>query len=138
MLWTLCEILCKVIRVEGVWEQRQTQKHDLLMLERSYFQYFGAKKEKVYDVSGFISQDLRLYSEIQADTNFKKKSRVAYQVIDNQGSLLKYFGWLRMNRLHQPYLELIAPSCSSRPHFETCYVCDLRLGSTEDFRCIMF
>lgn len=73
MLWTLCEILCKVIRVEGVWEQRQTQKHDLLMLERSYFQYFGAKKEKVYDVSGFISQDLRLYSEIQADTNFKKK-----------------------------------------------------------------
>lgn len=72
MLWTLCEILCKVIRAEGVWEQRQTQKHDLLMLERSYFQYFGARKEKVYDVSGFISQDLRLYSEIQADTNLEK------------------------------------------------------------------
>lgn len=107
----LCEILCKVIRDEGVWEQRQTQKTWSLNVGEELFPAFLSKKMVYFDVWGFISEASRLYSEILADTNLKtqiqSKSWVVYQVIDNQGWLLQYFGWLRMNRLHQPYLELI-------------------------------
>lgn len=52
----LCEILCKVIRDEGVWEQRQTQKTWSLNVGKELFPAFLSKKW-----STLISEASRLY-----------------------------------------------------------------------------
>ncbi len=57
MLKAFVKFFVKWSEMKGSWEQSQTQKHDHLMLERSYFQHFWAKKVYI-DVWGFISQAL--------------------------------------------------------------------------------
>lgn len=108
MLEAFVKFFVKWSEMKGSGSSAKLRKHDLLMLERSYFQHFWAKNGLLWSLR---PQDFTYLQEILADTNLKtqiqSKSWVVYQVIDNQGWLLQYFGWLRMNRLHQPYLELI-------------------------------